>query len=101
MSLELPFTSFRETAKQDALRRREDHAEKFRKDKAEAAKTVNDPRPKIELPGPNRLLSEFGAELAPLIAMHGFFVKDGVIVIPNKSGNGLDPLMGRAFGTTH
>ena len=93
-------TAFRETAKQVAARRKEDRAEKSREAKAEAARIVNDPRPKIERPGANRLLSTFGEELAPLIAPYGFFVKNQVVVTPNESGNGLEPVTGRAFRTS-
>jgi hypothetical protein len=68
--------------------------------KAEAARIVNDSRPKIELPGANRLLSEFGAELASLLKPHGFYSKDGVVVTANADGNALEPVTGRAFRTS-
>ena len=64
-----------------------------------ATAAVNDPRPKIELPGANRLLSAFGEELGQLLAQRGFFVKDGVVVQPNTEGNGMDPVSGRGFRT--
>ena len=84
--------AFRDTAELIESRRREQDREK-------AARIVNDSRRKIELPGPNRLLSEFEADLAPLLARHDFVVKDGVVIVSNESGNCLDPVNGRAFRT--
>jgi hypothetical protein len=98
-SLQLSVKSFRDTANQKAARRRQEHPDECREAKAKAAKIVNDPRLKIELPGANRLLSEFGAELGPLIKSHGYYVRNGVLVVSNESGNGLEPVTGRAFRT--
>ena len=66
---------------------------------ADVVRLLNDTRPKIELPGDNRLLSEFAIDLAPHLAEHDFFVKDGVIVVPNEAGNALEQVTGRDFRT--
>jgi hypothetical protein len=97
--LGVTITGFRDSAQLIAAKRRQENVEKAREAKDAAAKLINDPRPKIELPGSNRLLSEFATELAPLLARHGFFAKDRVVVVPNESGNGLDPVTGRIFRT--
>jgi hypothetical protein len=70
-----------------------------RQSSADVAKTLNDTRPKIELPGDNRLLSEFAIDLAPYLVGHGFFVKDGLLVVPNEAGNELVQVTGRDFRT--
>jgi hypothetical protein len=99
-SLDLPVVSFRETAKQIASKRREDQAEKLRQAKASTEESVNDPRPKIELPGSrDRLLSEFGADVGPILAKHGFFAKDRLIVYPDTEKSVLTAITGRAFRT--
>ena len=90
-SLDLPVASFKKTARQIASKRKEDQAEKLRQAKASTEERVNDPRPKIELPGSrDRLLSEFGADIGPILAKHGFFAKDRLIVYPDTGEIGLN-----------
>jgi hypothetical protein len=96
----LPVVSFRKTAKQIAFKRREDQAEKLRQTNATTEETINDARPKIELPGSrDRLLSEFGTNVGPILAKHGFFAKDRLIVYPDTEKSSLTAITGRAFRT--
>ena len=102
--LKLPIAAFRETAKEIAGQRKEKAAaQKPRensKDQDDVAQTVNDPRPKIEIPtSRNRLSSEFASELGPILAKHEFFAKDLVVVCPDPEKACLTTVTGRAFRT--
>lgn len=50
---------------------------------------LSDRRPKIELPGDNRLLSDFGSEIGKAIAPENIFVRRGMAVTINDRGDGL------------
>ncbi len=97
-------TGFREATKQIAADRKKKTAEKLRQEDArnneDVTRIVNDPRPKLELPGSrNRLLSEFGADVGPILAKRGFFSKDGIVVFPDAQSSTLITITGRAFRT--
>ena len=103
-TLGLSVAAFRQTAKLIAEERKEKAAAKAREtnsgDKEDVAQTVNDPRPKIEVPASrSRLSSEFAKELGPILAKHGFFAKDGIVVCPDAEKASLSTVTGRAFRT--
>src|SRR4029077_15519667 len=71
--LGLSVAAFRETAKLAADERNKKASAKARetKDREDVAQTVNDPRPKIEIPASrSHLSSEFATDLAPILAKH-------------------------------
>jgi hypothetical protein len=53
---------------------------------------INDPRPKIELPGDNRLLSDFARDLGKAIRYADIFQRDGMVFVVNDRGDGLTPM---------
>jgi hypothetical protein len=103
-TLGVPITAFRESAKRAAEQRKKKAAEEARernsKEKEDVAQIINDPRPKIEVPGSRgRLASEFAVEIAPILAKNNFFSKDRIIVCPDQGNSALGTLSGRAFRT--
>ena len=101
-TLGLSIAAFRETARLVAEERKKKAAAKARgtRDHEDVAQTVNDPRPKIEIPASrSRLSSEFAKELGPILAKHGFFAKDGIVVCPDAERASLSTVTARAFRT--
>ena len=101
-TLGLSIATFRETARLVAEERKKKAATKARetRDHEDVAQTVNDPRPKIEIPASrSRLSSEFAKELGPILAKHGFFAKDGIVVCPDAERASLSTVTARAFRT--
>jgi hypothetical protein len=102
--LNLPIAAFRKMAKEIASQRKEQIARKNREQRSktveDVAQTVNDPRPKIEIPASrSRLSSEFAKELGPILAKQGFFAKDGIVVCPDAERASLSTVTARAFRT--
>ncbi len=64
-----------------------------------AATFLNDARPKIELPGRNRLLSEFAADLGQVCHDTELLRRNGKPVIPSEDGTALLPISPQAFRT--
>ena len=57
----------------------------------------NDPRPKIELPGDNRLLSDFARDLGKAIRRADIFQRCGMVFVVNDRGDGLTPMTADAL----
>jgi len=51
---------------------------------------LNSPKPKVELPGDDRLLSDFAADLAEILKDHGLYQRGGVAFIVNRQQDGLE-----------
>ena len=51
---------------------------------------LNSPKPKVELPGNDRLLSAFGADLAEILKNHGLYQRGGLAFIVNQQQDGLE-----------
>ena len=60
--------------------------------KPDAAAVLNDPRPKIRLPGDNRLLSDFATELGQLLAGANIFNRGGMVVRPDPTMTKVEPM---------
>lgn len=54
--------------------------------------SLNDPRPKIQLPGDNRLLSDFAHDLGKAIQRADIFQRCGKVFTINERGDGLMPM---------
>jgi hypothetical protein len=105
-ALDLSTADFRASARQTAEARKTKaaqaarEADSARRADADVAQTANDPRPKIEIPASrDRLSSEFARELGSILAKHGFFSKDGIVVCPGDEQASLVTITGRAFRT--
>lgn len=59
----------------------------------------DNPRPKIELPGYNRLLSEFASDVGTQLAKHDIFSRNGSVFTVNPTGTGLEEMTGDALRT--
>ena len=96
----LPFEKVQSRSAKNGRRKPPRKPGKTTSPKKDVARTLNDPRPKIEIPASrSRLLSEFGAELGPILAKHGFFAKDRIVVSPDTEKSALTTITGRAFRT--
>jgi hypothetical protein len=58
-------------------------------------RAINDPRPKIRLPGPDRLLSDFAVELADAVHDKDIYLRNGEVV--TLADNDLKPISPQAF----
>ena len=58
---------------------------------------LNDSRPKIELPGDNRLLSDFAHDLGKAIYRADIFQRCGMVFVVNERGDGLVPMTADAL----
>lgn len=56
------------------------------------ATRLNSDKPKVELPGNNRLLSAFAIELAEILKYHGAYQRGGVAFKVNRQQDGLEPI---------
>ena len=56
-------------------------------------------KPRIRLPGKNWRLSKFGAELGAVLALHEFYAKDGIVVIPDAEKPDLKPMDAQTMRT--
>lgn len=54
-----------------------------------ARSVFNDPRPKVQLPGDNRLIADFAAELGDLLRTRGLFRRERLVVTLNEKGDAL------------
>jgi hypothetical protein len=53
---------------------------------------LNSPKPKVELPGDDRLLSAFAVDLADILKDHGLYQRGGVAFIVNRRQDGLEAI---------
>lgn len=53
---------------------------------------LNSVKPKVELPGDDRLLSAFAADLAKILKEHGLYQRGGVAFIVNRQQDGLEAI---------
>ena len=53
---------------------------------------LNSPKPKVELPGDDRLLSSFGADLAEVLKNHGLYQRGGLAFMVNQQQDGLEAI---------
>ncbi len=53
---------------------------------------IVDPRPKIPLSGPGRLISDLSKELGQVLAPHGIYSLSGMAVVYNRKSRALEPL---------
>ena len=98
--LKITITAFRQNAKQIGDQRRKEEAERSQREPQQLnpGTLVNDPRPKLEIPGSrDKLSSEFADEIGPILAKHGFFAKDKVVVIPDIEKACLVTMLPAAF----
>ncbi len=59
---------------------------------ASIAARLNSAKPKVELPGNDRLLSAFAIELAEILKHHGVYQRGGIAFIVNRQQDGLVPI---------
>jgi hypothetical protein len=98
----ITLTAFRQSAKQIRTRRLKEETEQAQRDpqKLIPQALLNDPRPKLELPGSrDRLSSEFASELGPILAKQKFYTKDKVVVVPDIENAKLIMMLPAAFRT--
>lgn len=60
---------------------------------------VHDSRPRIELPGDNRLVSDFATDLGKAVRGADIFSRGGLVYTLNESGDALRPMSAEAFQT--
>src|SRR5215469_4596349 len=60
---------------------------------------LNSPKPKVELPGDDRLLSAFGADLAEILKNQGLYQRGGLAFIVNEQQDGLEIIMPQMLRT--
>lgn len=71
---------------------------------SDVATRLNSSKPKVELPGNGRLLSQFAAEIAHHLKTCGLYERGGIAFIPNQQQNGLEvitPQMLRTLVENH
>jgi hypothetical protein len=65
---------------------------------------LNSAKPKVELPGDDRLLSEFATDLAEILKDHGVYQRGGMAFVANRQQDGLEvitPQMLRTLVENH
>jgi hypothetical protein len=68
-------------------------------DRSLPAQLLNGPRPKVQLPGDNRLLSEFAREVGEQLANVDLFRRDTYAVVINRRRDGLELMTPDLFRT--